>query len=94
MAITQAEARKILEQIIGRELHFEYDRCGNTQTCPIEECMLCGVRDCPGYEPLHYHHDGCPYCYTEKNRLSRRNGRLKRAADAGFDTWEDYRGEK
>ena len=37
---------------------------GNTETCPVEECVICGVRDCPGREPLHYHHDGCPYCYT------------------------------
>lgn len=26
------------------------------------ECLPCGERDCPGGEPLHYHHDGCPHC--------------------------------
>jgi hypothetical protein len=26
------------------------------------ECGACGERDCPGQEPLHYHHDGCPFC--------------------------------
>jgi hypothetical protein len=30
--------------------------------CEEPECLGCGVRDCPGNEPLHYHHDGCPYC--------------------------------
>lgn len=30
--------------------------------CPDPECMVCGVRDCPHFEPLHYHHDGCPAC--------------------------------
>lgn len=34
-----------------------------TDQCPDQECMVCGVRDCPHGEPLHYHHDGCPACY-------------------------------
>jgi hypothetical protein len=28
--------------------------------CKEPECLLCGLRDCPHGEPLHYHHDGCP----------------------------------
>lgn len=28
-----------------------------------DECSTCGVRDCRGGDPLHYHHDGCPYEY-------------------------------
>lgn len=28
--------------------------------CTILECMICGVRDCPEHEPLHYDKDGCP----------------------------------
>ena len=61
--MTQAEAVDILEEILGREL-FGFNACtGNADTCPIDECMLCGVRDCPGNEPLHYHHDGCPFCH-------------------------------
>jgi hypothetical protein len=35
-----------------------------TDQCPDPECMVCGIRDCPHGEPLHYHHDGCPACYT------------------------------
>lgn len=30
--------------------------------CDEPECLGCGVQDCPGKEPLHYHHDGCPWC--------------------------------
>lgn len=36
-----------------------------TAECPDPECMVCGVRDCPHGEPLHYHHDGCPACYED-----------------------------
>lgn len=35
---------------------------GNADTCPVDECIACGERDCPHHEPLHYHHDGCPAC--------------------------------
>lgn len=38
-----------------------------TMECPDPECLVCGVRDCPLGEPLHYHHDGCPAC-TEAER--------------------------
>lgn len=31
-----------------------------TAACEDPECMICGYRDCPYHEPLHYHHDGCP----------------------------------
>lgn len=31
-----------------------------TAACPDPECLVCGYRDCPLHEPLHYHHDGCP----------------------------------
>lgn len=34
----------------------------NAADCPAQECETCSVRDCPGGEPLHYHHDGCPWC--------------------------------
>lgn len=30
------------------------------EQCEIEECLVCGLRDCPMKDPLHYHHDGCP----------------------------------
>jgi len=35
-----------------------------TADCPDLECLVCGVRDCPHGEPLHYHHDGCPAGWT------------------------------
>jgi len=35
---------------------------GNADTCPVDECIVCGERDCPHHDPLHYHHDGCPAC--------------------------------
>jgi hypothetical protein len=50
-----------------RRVEREHD----SWNCPIPECEECGVRDCPGAEPLHYHHDGCPYCdlpYNERWR--------------------------
>src|SRR5215469_8247999 len=40
-----------------------------TGECPDLECLVCGVRDCPHGEPLHYHHDGCPTCYTIAHEL-------------------------
>lgn len=30
--------------------------------CPVPECHVCAVRDCPHGEPLHYDDDGCPAC--------------------------------
>ena len=27
-------------------------------------CIVCGWRDCPTKNPLHYHHDGCPDCHN------------------------------
>jgi len=40
----------------------------STTDCPVDECSVCGERDCPHGEPLHYHHDGCPACETEALR--------------------------
>jgi hypothetical protein len=37
----------------------------SVEQCPTPECTVCGERDCPHGEPLHYHHDGCPACETE-----------------------------
>lgn len=34
----------------------------STLACPDPECMVCGTRDCPHGEPLHYDDDGCPAC--------------------------------
>jgi len=37
----------------------------DTNKCSDSECIICGYRDCPYNEPLHYHHDGCPVCCFE-----------------------------
>lgn len=34
-----------------------------TNECDDQECIDCGLRDCPHGCELHYHHDGCPSCY-------------------------------
>jgi len=41
-----------------------YPTCtGNSETCKVYECWLCGERDCPHKAEEHYWHDGCPACY-------------------------------
>lgn len=30
--------------------------------CPDPECEECAKIVCPGGDPMHFHHDGCPYC--------------------------------
>ena len=65
--MTQKEAIRELESILGGTIDDSDDCTGDAQTCQVEECMICGVRDCPGNEPLHYHHDGCPYCDSSFN---------------------------
>lgn len=32
------------------------------QHCEVDECTTCGTICCPGRDPLHFHHDGCPSC--------------------------------
>lgn len=32
--------------------------------CKVSECGECGARDCPRDDALHYHHDGCPSCWS------------------------------
>jgi hypothetical protein len=63
--MTQKEAIEFLTRILGRKPGSIHDCTGDAKTCPVDECMICGVRDCKGNEPLHYHHDGCPYCSEE-----------------------------
>lgn len=41
----------------------EIEKHPPTDQCPDQECWICGARDCPFHEPLHYHHDGCPICF-------------------------------
>lgn len=37
------------------------------ECCEAEsgECSLCAILDCPHADPMHYHHDGCPSCWSE-----------------------------
>lgn len=42
---------------------------GRLDHANTEECLACGAADCPGKEALHYHHDGCPYCYFQECRV-------------------------
>lgn len=35
--------------------------------CLRDECLLCGVMDCPDGHIEHYFHDGCPSCYNKLN---------------------------
>ncbi len=52
-----------------------------TDDCSDGSCMECGARDCPSGEPLHYHHDGCPWCVNAKRgqvRVDKLPGRFAR----------------
>lgn len=63
--MTQQEALDQLSRVLGRDARKSGHgvACtGHVDTCPNDECLVCGVRDCPDDEPLHYHHDGCPAC--------------------------------
>ncbi|MEK6883772.1 MAG: hypothetical protein AABY22_29355 [Nanoarchaeota archaeon] len=46
------------------KINFEQEskKHPKTKDCNDSECIICGYRDCPHHEPLHYHHDGCPAC--------------------------------
>ncbi len=34
------------------------------ELCKVDECAVCGVRDCPHDAMEHYWKDGCPACYA------------------------------
>jgi hypothetical protein len=38
------------------------DLVEHPQACGLDECWICGMRDCPHNAPEHYWHDGCPSC--------------------------------
>jgi hypothetical protein len=42
------------------------ERSKTHEPCERDECTLCSMRDCPRHEPLHYHHDGCPACFSDE----------------------------
>lgn len=72
----QNKAKRLVRNALrgrnGAILSFMHDpeeetKCtGNIKTCPVDECMICGVRECPYNEPLHFHHDGCPACWAHE----------------------------
>jgi hypothetical protein len=41
---------------------METDHHPATADCPDQECYLCGARDCPSGNSIHYDKDGCPSC--------------------------------
>ena len=61
--MTQQQALAVLRQQGIIEPYADLTDCtGDVRTCPVDECLVCGVRACPHAEPLHFHHDGCPMC--------------------------------
>lgn len=64
--MTQREALECFVTLLGDGFDYYNDdrrRCtGEVRTCPVDECLVCSIRECPEQEPLHFHHDGCPRC--------------------------------
>jgi hypothetical protein len=63
LATRQSEIKRLYQQVYHLLDH-----------CKDQECMTCGQIMCPGGEPLHFHHDGCPFCYREEMEERRRSG--------------------
>lgn len=58
--MTQEEA---IEYIKDKDIINSCKDCtGVAETCPVCECGVCSVRECPERDLLHFHHDGCPCC--------------------------------
>ncbi len=34
--------------------------------CRDVECWMCSMKRCPNFDPMHFHHDGCPSCIDRK----------------------------
>ncbi len=57
-----------VNQMIHAFIQGDHTCLGNIEACSKagnDECTVCGARDCPHGEPLHYHHDSCPACFSE-----------------------------
>lgn len=56
-----------------RELYEEFEHISQqhvnavTQCGECDECMFCGFYYCQYNDPLHFHHDGCPSCWSQEN---------------------------
>jgi hypothetical protein len=59
--------RSLIHEFIGYGSD-EKTCTGNSKTCPNDECLVCGERECPHGEPLHFHHDGCPACVFDEEK--------------------------
>lgn len=57
-------------ELIRKFVQGDHKCTGDTETCGYSECIICGARDCPHGEPLHYHHDGCPACSEDERLVS------------------------
>lgn len=57
--MTPTELRKVIE-MLGPDYVYAEDH--DTKSCDKDDCLICGVIDCPHNEPLHYDKDGCPAC--------------------------------
>lgn len=58
------EANILAEELITQEMVLDIAKENHIKqdNCIEEECLICGKRDCPHGDMLHYHHDGCPSC--------------------------------
>jgi hypothetical protein len=77
------EALKVLVEEVVR-LNEVVDKLLQHTICEDAECSTCGEIVCPGDEPLHFHHDGCPICCYEEDAISRAHAILK--GGAGCET--------
>ena len=41
---------------------YEKTLADHPTDCEVDECLLCGMRDCPYCNSTHYWHDGCGSC--------------------------------
>lgn len=98
--ITAAHVEQLTDEQIAQrfEAHREAD-----PHCTCNDCIAWTARegeierfDPPADPPLHCARCGVVYPADQEHTCRRltRTERLQAAADAGFDTWEDYRGEK
>ncbi len=75
--LVQTEARSHADAVAKIKALSEYHRGDTVGCCGADhgECGICAVLDCPGHEPLHYHHDGCPWGVGEEREGRKGCGR-------------------
>lgn len=50
----EADYAALMDQLIGHP---------PTSECHVDECNVCGFRDCSNENDAHYYKDGCPDCH-------------------------------